>query len=173
MEEEMDRECVCGFMREIERERARETEKEREDVVTMMGTVGSGKKEEGRSCDECIAVDKPGTEGDVVVEGKTDEIIRKSVGGAAPKKTETAAMIEDWRSRYGSVARLESYITEVLSDEKNSQLLRSQRRVIPVLARLALLKDTAEDFVPAAALFGFESTLHAFLFCTIKPPTQP
>jgi hypothetical protein len=56
-------------------------------------------------------------------------------------------MIEDWRSRYGNVARLENYITGLLSDVNNSQLLRSQRRVIPVLARLALLKDTVEELL--------------------------
>ena len=42
---------------------------------------------------------------------------------------------------------MESYIRGLLSDERNVQLLRCQQRVIPVLAKLALLKDSPEQFV--------------------------
>jgi hypothetical protein len=62
-------------------------------------------------------------------------------------KIETEQGIKEWRSRYLERAATERYITGLLSQEKNSQLVRSHRRIIPILAELALLKDNLEKLV--------------------------
>jgi hypothetical protein len=55
--------------------------------------------------------------------------------------------MKEWKSRYAKPTQMESYIRGLLSDERNVQLLRCQQRVIPVLAKLALLRDSPEQFV--------------------------
>jgi phage tail tape-measure protein len=55
--------------------------------------------------------------------------------------------IREWRCRHENAVAMEMYIKGVLSPEKILQLVRSQQRVIPVLAQLALLKDNLQMLV--------------------------
>lgn len=64
-----------------------------------------------------------------------------------PKKIETEQTIKEWRRRYAETAAMEGYITGLLSEVGNSQLVRCQQRIIPVLAKLALLKDNVKELV--------------------------
>ena len=81
-----------------------------------------------------------------------DEVNEDDVSSSAPvvkplAMTETANVIREWRRRHENAAVMQRYIEDVLSQEKNSQLVRSQQRAIPVLAQLALLKDNPDMLV--------------------------
>ena len=81
-----------------------------------------------------------------------DEVDEDDVSSSAPvvkplAMTETANVIREWRRRHENAAVMQRYIEDVLSQEKNSQLVRSQQRAIPVLAQLALLKDNPDMLV--------------------------
>ena len=85
-------------------------------------------------------------------DGDEDEVNEDDVSSSAPvvkplAMTETANVIREWRRRHENAAVMQRYIEDVLSQEKNSQLVRSQQRAIPVLAQLALLKDNPDMLV--------------------------
>jgi hypothetical protein len=64
----------------------------------------------------------------------------------APPMEETPEQIQEWRSWYEHQTTMEMYINSLLTTEtNNSQLWTSQKRVVPVLAKLALLKDSPVD----------------------------
>jgi hypothetical protein len=81
-----------------------------------------------------------------------DEVDEDHVSSSAPVVKPLAMMemadgIREWKRRHKTAAVMGSYIKGVLSQENNLQLVRSQQRVIPVLAQLALLKDNPEMLV--------------------------
>lgn len=85
-------------------------------------------------------------------DGDEDEVNEDDVSSSAPvvkplAMTEMANVIREWRRRHENAAVMQRYIEDVLSQEKNSQLVRSQQRAIPVLAQLALLKDNPDMLV--------------------------
>jgi len=85
-------------------------------------------------------------------DGDEDEVNEDDVSSSAPvvkplAMTEMANVIREWRRRHENAVVMQRYIEDVLSQEKNSQLVRSQQRAIPVLAQLALLKDNPDMLV--------------------------
>ena len=61
----------------------------------------------------------------------------------APPMEDTPDQIQEWRSYYAHHTAMETYINALLTTEtNNSQLWTCQKRVVPVLAKLALLKDS-------------------------------
>jgi hypothetical protein len=70
-----------------------------------------------------------------------------SASAKAPKKVETRGEMTEWKRRYAEPVQMETYIRGLLSNERNVQLLRCQQRVIPMLTKLVLLKDSPEQFM--------------------------
>ena len=108
-------------------------------VRRAVEAVAASHEEEMCICEEEEDVDKE--------EVDEDDVSSSASVVKALAKTETVKGIREWRRRHANAAAMESYIKAVLSKENNSQLVRSQQRVIPVLAQLALLKDNPQMLV--------------------------